>query len=607
DEASAEDSEEEADLDQTEGQLEDEASAEDSVEEADSEDAEEQLEEEVGSEEDGENEEEPKAPALTPEEIAKSADEEAERALQEMMASFLTEFAKSGDEYRLTTEVIPEEEEAAFREETRKKDRERMLGKETDESLGLTRTESFQEQLKKALEAGGNYEEANQIIVDTDQFESPEEAARRTVMEANGLEYVSPEDAANLKANGETDASEEALQDGAGDFEAMDGANSVLAASDDEGSEGTRTGAFAQKAIKAGEDLTGSAVGEKDKDGKLTDGEASESNDTLSADGENAGSTGDSSVDGENAQSVSEGAGLGAEDGNAGEGAEGESDAQEAAESAESDVDIVEKLLAEPDIMERVEVMPRKLTEEERELFSYFANIPGISEQVSLALADIHNNAGDKTSRSGNVLIMGRQLSGKTRLADGLIRAACLDLHIKAVKIAKVIGEDLNGKDAAEVVDQMSGGFLLIEGAGSMGDEFVENLNKAMEFRTDDLIVILEDEKADMMAMLEKHPEFAKKFTSTIIVPVFTNDELVTFARTYANEQGYRIDEMGTLALYTMIGENQKDDEPMVVGKVKKMVDRAIEHARGLKITSFFRKNASADTGKNWLREKDFR
>ncbi|HAV26769.1 MAG TPA: hypothetical protein DCX23_00375, partial [Lachnospiraceae bacterium] len=260
-----------------------------------------------------------------------------------------------------------------------------------------------------------------------------------------------------------------------------------------------------------------------------------------------------------------------------------------------------------PKILERVEVIPRKFTEEEEILFSYFTDIPGISQQATLALADIHNNAGDKTSKSGNVLIMGRQLSGKTRLADALICAACMDLNIEAAKVAKVIGEDLNDKDAAEIVDNMAGGFLLIEGAGSLSDEFVENLNKAMEFRTDSLVVILEDEKADLMNMLKKHEDFAKKFTSTIIIPVFTNDELVTFARTYANEQGYKLDEMGTLALYTMIGENQKDTEPVVVGKVKKMVDRAIERSKGPKIASLFRKNATAEDGRIWLREKDFR
>ena len=500
---------------------------------------------------------------LTPEEMAKNADEEAERALQEMMASFLNEFAVSGSEYKMTTDIIPDEDDVqgdVVPEKKGRDDREQMLGKETDESLGLTRTESFQEQLKKALEEGGNFEEASQIVI-SEELESPEVAAKRTVMTAHGLEYdptaeledeMDEEEAAEDEENPDEEVSEEAEE------------------SDDN------------------EELTGEV----------------EDNDTD--DSEELTSDGDEPED----ESEDESGEPFAEDTDSDEtegSSEDEADETESAEEEPEEEPEPEPVAPAPKILERVEVIPRKFTEEEEILFSYFTDIPGISQQATLALADIHNNAGDKTSKSGNVLIMGRQLSGKTRLADALICAACMDLNIEAAKVAKVIGEDLNDKDAAEIVDNMAGGFLLIEGAGSLSDEFVENLNKAMEFRTDSLVVILEDEKADLMNMLKKHEDFAKKFTSTIIIPVFTNDELVTFARTYANEQGYKLDEMGTLALYTMIGENQKDTEPVVVGKVKKMVDRAIERSKGPKIASLFRKNATAEDGRIWLREKDFR
>ena len=493
--------------------------------------------EEADAVEEDEPEEEPVP--LTPEELAKNADEEAERALQEMMASFLNEFAVSGSEYKMTTDIIPDEDDVqgeVVPVKQSRDDREQMLGKETDESLGLTRTESFQEQLKKALEEGGNFEEASQIVI-SEEFESPEAAAKRTVMTAHGLEY---DPTAELED--ETDE-EEAAED-----EEKPDSEEPTSDEDEPGDES--------------EDESGEPFAEDD-DSDETEGSS-----------------------------------------------EDEADETESAEEAEEEPEEEpepEPVAPAPKILERVEVIPRKFTEEEEILFSYFTDIPGISQQATLALADIHNNAGDKTSKSGNVLIMGRQLSGKTRLADALICAACMDLNIEAAKVAKVIGEDLNDKDAAEIVDNMAGGFLLIEGAGSLSDEFVENLNKAMEFRTDSLVVILEDEKADLMNMLKKHEDFAKKFTSTIIIPVFTNDELVTFARTYANEQGYKLDEMGTLALYTMIGENQKDTEPVVVGKVKKMVDRAIERSKGPKIASLFRKNATAEDGRIWLREKDFR
>ena len=521
--------------------------------------------EEADAVEEDEPEEEPVP--LTPEEMAKNADEEAERALQEMMASFLNEFAVSGSEYKMTTDIIPDEDDVqgeVVPVKQSRDDREQMLGKETDESLGLTRTESFQEQLKKALEEGGNFEEASQIVI-SEEFESPEAAAKRTVMTAHGLEY---DPTAELED--ETDEEE--------------------AAEDEE---------------KPDEEVSEESADDEELTGEEEDNDTGDSEEPTSDEDE----PGDESED-ESGEPFAEDDDSD-EDSDETEGSsEDEADETESAEEAEEEPEEEpepEPVVPEPKILERVEVIPRKFTEEEEILFSYFTDIPGISQQATLALADIHNNAGDKTSKSGNVLIMGRQLSGKTRLADALICAACMDLNIEAAKVAKVIGEDLNDKDAAEIVNHMAGGFLLIEGAGSLSDEFVENLNKAMEFRTDSLVVILEDEKADLMNMLKKHEDFAKKFTSTIIIPVFTNDELVTFARTYANEQGYKLDEMGTLALYTMIGENQKDTEPVVVGKVKKMVDRAIERSKGPKIASLFRKNATAEDGRIWLREKDFR
>ena len=538
--------------------------------EADAETEEESSEdiEEADAVEADEPEEEPVP--LTPEEMAKNADEEAERALQEMMASFLNEFAVSGSEYKMTTDIIPDEDDVqgdVVPEKKGRDDREQMLGKETDESLGLTRTESFQEQLKKALEEGGNFEEASQIVI-SEELESPEVAAKRTVMSAHGLEYdptaeledeMDEEEAAEDEENPDEEVSEEAEE------------------SDDD------------------EKLTGEEEDNDtdDREEPTSDGDEPE-DESEDESGEPFAEDTDSDEDSDETEGSSE----------------DEADETESVEETEEEPEEEpepEPVAPAPKILERVEVIPRKFTEEEEILFSYFTDIPGISQQATLALADIHNNAGDKTSKSGNVLIMGRQLSGKTRLADALICAACMDLNIEAAKVAKVIGEDLNDKDAAEIVNHMAGGFLLIEGAGSLSDEFVENLNKAMEFRTDSLVVILEDEKADLMNMLKKHEDFAKKFTSTIIIPVFTNDELVTFARTYANEQGYKLDEMGTLALYTMIGENQKDTEPVVVGKVKKMVDRAIERSKGPKIASLFRKNATAEDGRIWLREKDFR
>ena len=271
------------------------------------------------------------------------------------------------------------------------------------------------------------------------------------------------------------------------------------------------------------------------------------------------------------------------------------------AESEESR-SIIDSIMGESGVFMLIPVEGRELTEPEKKAMSYFASIPGVDYQVTSALADIHNNCGDKTSKSGNVVIMGRQGSGKTRLAEGLILMTCMHLNIKAAKVAHIVAEEFNKKDPAQVVQRMAGGFLIIEAAGALKDEVIDKLNQAMEFRTDDLIVILEDEKADMKQLLDKHPAFAEKFTSRITVPVFTNDELVTFARTYAKEEGYKFDEMATLALYTMIGDNQRDTEPMTVGKVRELVDKAIErNSRKL-----FGKTTDKEDGRIVLMEKDF-
>lgn len=282
--------------------------------------------------------------------------------------------------------------------------------------------------------------------------------------------------------------------------------------------------------------------------------------------------------------------------------------AADEAAGTEQNKSIIDHIMEKPETLQKVEVEPRELDDKEEKIFSYFAKIPGISQQVTRAIADVHNNAGDKTSRSGNILMIGRQGSGKTSLADALILGICKDLNIKAAKIAHIVADDLNKKDPAEVVSKLSGGFLVIEGSGSMTDETIDKLTRAMEFRTDDLIVILEDEKSDLLGMLSMHPELEKKFTSSVTIPVLTNDELVTFARTYTKELGYKMDEMGVLALYTMIGDNQKDAEPVTIGKVKDMVDKAIARSEkgGRRLSRKFSKNALDQSGRILLHEKDF-
>ena len=248
-------------------------------------------------------------------------------------------------------------------------------------------------------------------------------------------------------------------------------------------------------------------------------------------------------------------------------------------------------------------VEPRDLDETETELLSYFSRIPGIPEQVTMAMADVYNHSGERTSNRGNILIMGRPGSGKSRLAEGMILAMGRDLGIQAVKSARLTAQEMNQKNAATVIGKMAGGFLVIEAAGSLRDDVVENMSEAMEFRTDGLVIILEDERKELRKMLARHPSFSEKFTSEVAVPVFTNDELVMFAKTYAKERGYKLDEMAVLALYTEIGENQRDEEPVTVGMVRMMVDRAINRTASHR---FGRRRIVDTDGRIILREKDF-
>ena len=253
------------------------------------------------------------------------------------------------------------------------------------------------------------------------------------------------------------------------------------------------------------------------------------------------------------------------------------------------------------------DIIPRdkKMTEDEEKLFTYFAKVPGLREQIVEALYDVQINASDKTSKTGNVIVMGARETGKTRLISGLIPAICKELNLEASKVAYVFADQINGKNIAEIVKKMSGGFLVIENANQLTKETVEQLNKAMEFRTDGLIVIIEDEKIGMRKLIARFPKFTSKFTSMINIPVFTNDELVNFAKVYTRENGYTIDQMGMLALYNLISTSQKEDQPMNVGAVKEIIDNAIAKSKGGLRKLIGKKKVNPD-GYMVLYEKDF-
>lgn len=249
---------------------------------------------------------------------------------------------------------------------------------------------------------------------------------------------------------------------------------------------------------------------------------------------------------------------------------------------------------------------PEKLSDEQKRLFSYFSKVPGMDEQILEAIDGVYQYASEKTSRRGNIAIMGSHGTGKTRLSEGIVKAICKEFGLEAVKYANLDASDMNRKDPATVISKMAGGFLLIERASFMTEETIEKLSQAMDFRTDSMILIIEDDKANMRKLLADYPKFAKKFETVISIPVFTNDELVTFARTYAKENGYRMDEMGVLALYELIGNNQREDEPITIGKVKEMVDGAIRRASGARLGRRISKRHTDEDGRILLYEKDF-
>ena len=254
-------------------------------------------------------------------------------------------------------------------------------------------------------------------------------------------------------------------------------------------------------------------------------------------------------------------------------------------------------------------LMRHHLTEEEhRRLFTYFFPIPGMSQQINEALDTAQESACAKTSQAGNIIVTGREGSGKTRLSEGLIKALCKERQMEGAKVAYITAEKLNKKDPVAVVGKLAGGFLVVENAGNLKEEVVENMSKAMEFKTNRLTVILEDLKPGIRSLEERFPDFMKKFDSKIVIPVFTNDELVSFAKTYAKELGYKIDDMAVLALYTLIGDNQNEENPVAVGMVREMMDEAIARAsrKGRKAGKKVSKRHLDETGRIMLYEKDF-
>ena len=286
-----------------------------------------------------------------------------------------------------------------------------------------------------------------------------------------------------------------------------------------------------------------------------------------------------------------------------------ESEEENAESEAVQEIEAVTEVEPESVEPEPEKVLRHHLTDEEhRRLFTYFAPIPGMKEQVKEALDIAQKSACEKTSKAGNMIVTGRSGSGKTRFSESLIKALCKERQMEGAKVAYLTAEMLNKKDPAFIVDKLSGGFLAIGRASAMTAQTVENLSKAMEFKTNRLTVILEDSKAGIYTLKQDYPEFMEKFDSRIVIPVFTNDELVSFAKTYAKEKGYKVDDIAVLAVYSLIGDNQYEDDPVCVGQVREMMDSAIAKASrlGRRPGKKVAKRHLDVTGRIMLYEKDF-
>lgn len=251
------------------------------------------------------------------------------------------------------------------------------------------------------------------------------------------------------------------------------------------------------------------------------------------------------------------------------------------------------------------------LTEEQKKLFSYFVPVHGMSEQlVEVLESDRKCKSRYGTSRIGNLVIIGRKGSGKTVLAVDVVKAIQKSRKLKQGKVGIVTAESLNKKDVAGILEKLHGGAIIIEKASRLNRRTVETMCEIMEGQTGELLVVLEDERKPMDKLMAAFPQFAKKFTSRLEVPVFINDELVTFGQTYAKENGYKIDEMGILALYSRIDILQREEKVVTVADVKDILDDAIENSQKASFKKLVKKFVGKNTDESdriLLREEDFK
>lgn len=250
------------------------------------------------------------------------------------------------------------------------------------------------------------------------------------------------------------------------------------------------------------------------------------------------------------------------------------------------------------------------LTKAQKEIFSYFVPIQGMEQQLCQVLTGVKRRLGRSTnSTEGNIMIQGGPGSGKTVLATDLIKVIQEETGLIGGKIGKIEAASLNQKDIPELMKKVRGGCLIIEKAGEITRETAVKMSLQMSQDTAGMLVILEDTKEGIRKALGRDEEFARKFTEKVNIPIFSIDELVEFAKSYAQELEYEIDEMGVLALYNRISSIEKLDEATTLFEVKDIVDEAVaksEKGGFKKAFSVFASKRHGQGDRKVLEEKDF-
>ncbi len=250
------------------------------------------------------------------------------------------------------------------------------------------------------------------------------------------------------------------------------------------------------------------------------------------------------------------------------------------------------------------------LTEEQKKLFSYFVPVRGMSEQIVEVLDNDRRAQREGTSKTGNLLVIGRKGSGKTVLAVDIVKAIQKQRNLKQGKVAIVTGDSLNKKELANIIQKLRGGAIIIEKAGKLNSRTIKELSYLMEKKTGEMLFVLEDQRKPLERILTANQDFKRKFTSRLELPVFINDELVTFGQTYAKENGYKLDELGILALYSRIDVMQREDHAVTVAEVKEIMDEAIAHSQKANVKHLARRmfgKSTDESNRVILKEEDFK